>query len=87
MDEKKVKYRQCSIRKNDKGSYITQMSWIPAKFAKIGNFVELREENDVWSEGWEVITISDEDVCYEDLPNWRKAVKGHRESTGDSLRK
>ncbi len=39
---------QCKLRKRNE----YQTTWIPEKYAKIGNFIRLKEDN-----GWEVIEI------------------------------
>ena len=64
-------------------SYTT--SWIPNKFAKIGEFIKLKN-NGIWEDGWKVIeafTMRSRDA----LVDPRKAIKKHRERTGDSLPK
>lgn len=49
-------YCQCRMRKqigNDR--YYVNTVWIPAKFARLGNFVKLKNNN-----GWEVIEVYSE---------------------------
>jgi len=43
---------QCVLRKDS----LTQVSWIPTKFAKIGKQVELKE-NGEWESGWQVEAV------------------------------
>ena len=43
--------RQCMLRKGN----TIQASWIPEKFAKIGKYLKLHDED-----GWQVVSISDE---------------------------
>ena len=46
---KDIKYKQCILNKGN----ITQTSWIPEKFAVIGKFLRLENDN-----GWEVKAVS-----------------------------
>lgn len=57
-------YIQCSLQNNN----VIQMAWIPAKFAKPGTIIRIRE-NKVWSDGWKVVTT------YNSMPkNWVENV-------------
>ena len=40
-------YTQCTLKKGD----TSQVSWIPKEFAKVGNILELKEDNN-WQNGW-----------------------------------
>lgn len=51
---------QCVLRKGKS----TQVAWIPAKFAKVGKKIELKE-NGEWEEGWEVQSIYHSSRFYE----------------------
>ena len=63
---KQINYTQCVMEKptSTGGKYI-RTSWIPSKFAKKNNFVDLRD-NGKWDAGWKVILmgrkISSEEV-------------------------
>lgn len=70
----------------DKQRITVQQSWIPEKYAKIGDKLKLRE-NDVWDDGWEVMFVGDDVLKQEDLPDAHKAAKVHKKRTGDSLPK
>lgn len=73
-------YTQCSLtRKNS-----TIVSWIPSKFAKIGQILKLKDEYDEWTDGWEVRGVGS---SMEDPPDSHNAIKVHRKRTGDSLPK
>ena len=43
-----MNHYQCVLRKGDKH----QISWIPEKYAKLGKFLKLKEDD-----GWEVIGV------------------------------
>jgi hypothetical protein len=46
------RFYQCRLRKGNS----IMVSFLPANFAKVGNTVGLKE-NDVWSEGWKVLSV------------------------------
>ena len=81
-----MKYKQCSLERNLKGNCVCQqVSWIPAKYAKEGAVLKLKE-NDVWEDGWVVIGVGSE-LDDKDLPDHHKAIRMHKKNTGDSLPK
>ena len=57
---KNATHTQCHLRKGN----VTQVSWIPSDHAVVGKYVKLKEtkindrgiEEDVWEDGWLVIT-------------------------------
>jgi hypothetical protein len=59
-------------------------SYIPDKYAVVGEYVKIRGADGVWTNGWLVLSSG---VMAEDPPDWRKSIRGHRETTGDSLPK
>ncbi len=77
---------QCALigKTSDKNSIYT-VSYIPKKFAVVGNILKLKFDS-VWSNGWKVYEIypnSETDV----VPNVKKMIKEHRKRTGDSFPK
>ena len=42
------KHRQCKLRKGARVTY----SWLPAKYATAGSYVELKDADGVWENGW-----------------------------------
>lgn len=53
-------YRQCELHKNLPGGGIMSMvSFIPEKFAILGNMLRIRDDRGVWMEGWEVKSTGD----------------------------
>ena len=73
-------FRQCKLQKGD--TY--QVSYIPDCYAEIGRLIKLKE-GDIWESGWEVIEVSNNKTdC---PPDYRKDIRGHRKTTGDSLPK
>lgn len=82
----KIAYRQCELQKQNNGSVIRQVAYIPEIYASIGRVVRIRE-NTIWTDGWKV-TKAHHDVVYDDdLPDWHQSIKNHRKATGDSLKK
>jgi hypothetical protein len=78
-------YRQCRLEKP--GEFFTSytVSYIPDKYAKVGNKLNLKIDG-IWSYGWIVKTACDK--VHEDfLPDSHSAIKNHRKATGDSLPK
>lgn len=60
-----------------------RVSWIPAKFAKVGQVLKLKDNNE-WDDGWIVEWTGFTEQHLEDP---RKAIREHRKRTGDSLPK
>ena len=84
---KSVSYKQCTMRRPiAKGSVVTT-SFIPQQYAKLGKVLKLKDHDDLWVDGWvvEKVGVSVVDAC--DLPDYRKAIRNHRKSTGDSSRR
>jgi hypothetical protein len=48
---KQTNYVQCILKKNNK----IQTSWIPERYAVIGKYLKLLENN-IWENGWQVIS-------------------------------
>ena len=58
-------YRQCGLRRelgNDRSAHM--VTYLPIQFAKPRQVVRLKDANDQWEDGWEVLTIG-ESVDYE----------------------
>jgi hypothetical protein len=41
----------------DKDSYKLDVAWIPAKFAKVGKYVKIKQEDGSWDNGWEITSV------------------------------
>lgn len=80
-----TKYRQCELRKSmGDGQTVSQVSYIPTKFAVVGRTLKLRNESKSWDDGWVVISVG----LIENAPTDARAkIKSHRRATGDSLRR
>jgi hypothetical protein len=49
---KKLYYYQCELRKEINNGYKTDVAWLPEKYAIIGKYLKINEED-----GWKVIWI------------------------------
>jgi hypothetical protein len=75
-------YRQCVLRKGNR----SQVSWIPARFASIGQTLKLKREDGTWNNGWVVMSVSAA-VEEDEIVDSNAARRKHRRNTGDALRK
>jgi hypothetical protein len=46
-----MKYTQCLLELETSEGVTTQVSFIPSEYAKVGNIIQLKE-NDIWTNGW-----------------------------------
>ena len=60
-------YRQCLLQRD--GS--RQTSWIPEKFAILGNVIRLKD-GDVWDDGWTVVEVGSDRKPWEKILDHRK---------------
>ena len=72
-------YQQCHLKR----SIVTQIAYIPKKFAKVGMTLKIKY-NGEWQNGWVVIRKYG---VVDRPPNPRKAIREHKRNTGDSLSK
>ena len=79
-----VKYAQCAMRRIVAGASVVTTSYIPTQFAKVGRVLKLKDSDDRWVDGWVVETVGDVIVESDRVPDYRKAIRNHRKSTGDS---
>ena len=81
-----VFYRQCGLKKITGDSTLTQLAWIPEKYAKVGSYLNIRT-NDNWDNHWRVTSRGENRLSEKQLPDHNKAVRSHREATGDNTPK
>ncbi len=82
-----IQYRQCGLLRelpNDSTSF--QVSFIPSRFSKPNQIVRLKQFDGQWQDGWKVVSVGTE-VDADHLLDQHKAIKSHRKSTGDSLKR
>ncbi len=75
---------QCAMRRIVAGASVVTTSYIPTQFAKVGRVLKLKDSDDRWVNGWVVETVSDVIVEGDSVPDYRKAIRSHRKTTGDS---
>jgi hypothetical protein len=49
-----MKYYQCLLCKNIDKETIMVIGWIPEKYAKLGKFLRIKDDDDLWNNGWTV---------------------------------
>jgi len=77
-------YKQCILVRKTDGGEIRETSYIPERFAVVGNCIRIKNEDDTWTDGWVVKHVGH----YTDAPpDWKKNIRKHRQNTGDSLPK
>jgi len=81
-----TKYRQVTMVKIiDRHTRVVEVSYIPEEFALVGNVLKIKDLlTGEWDTGWGVTHVGSESV---EPPDYRKAIRGHRKNTGDSLPK
>ena len=79
-----VKYVQCAMRRIIAGGSVRTTSYIPQQFAKLGQVLKLKNDSNRWVDGWVVECVGDVVVEGDSVPNYRKAIRNHRKTTGDS---
>lgn len=77
---KKAGYNQCHLRNGN----VHQVAFIPEQFARKGATVKIRNEIGEWVDGWLVEFVG---TWTDKPPDINKAIRGHRDNTGDSLPK
>ncbi len=75
-------YRQCRLARKLPSGRIETTSYIPARYARVGNVLSLRDEDGTWTKDWEVLVVG---PLVTDPPDWRSLIRGHRKMTGDSM--
>lgn len=76
-------YRQCKLVRLFNNTQEEIVSYIPNKYATVGKYIKLLMD-DIWIDGWKVISVGEKTDI---IPDIHKRIKGHRKSTGDSMRK
>ena len=82
---KTPEYRHCRLRKTlSPTSCAVTVTYIPAKFARHGRVIKLKWEDGSWDDGWVVEQVHGM-LSESELPDAHRAVRFHRQTTGDSL--
>lgn len=80
-------YKQCLLRRRVDSGTEEKVSYIPIKYAIVGNVLKLKDMNrdGKWVDGWRVLKVYGEPTSLDVSP--KQAFKRHRKITGDSLPK
>lgn len=54
--KKDTNYIQCALMRENEH----HMAWLPEKFAVVGKVIGIKNDDDTWQEGWEVVGVSGE---------------------------
>lgn len=73
---KEYSLKQCKLQNGNTHT----VSYIPEKYAIVGETLKLKN-NDVWTDGWVVISVSDGIISSKDVPDVSTAHKRHRRTT------
>ena len=84
---KTTHFIQCTLKRKISGGVAITTSYIPQRFAKIGKTLKLKDELDRWNDGWVVDSVGDIVIEADNVPDYRKAIRLHRQQTGDNLPK
>jgi hypothetical protein len=79
---KKPLYAQCHLRRDTETGTVETTSYIPAKHAKVGRVLDLKEPDKTWSRDWVVMSAGQ---ITDNPPDSHELIKGHRKMTGDAL--
>ena len=79
-------FTQCRLTKVTSTGVLENTTWIPSKFATVGRSLKLKKESGDWDQGWKVHSVFGQ-VDEKHIPDWRKGIRRHRDSTGDALPK
>ena len=46
-------YIQCYLKKCN----AEQIAWIPAQFAFVGRVLKIKQQDDIWEDGWKIVSL------------------------------
>jgi len=69
-------YVQCEMKRG----YAVDVTWIEEKFAKVGNVVKRKNDQDNWEDGW-VVTATYHKISEQHVKKLRDLHKNHRKGT------
>lgn len=80
-----IQYTQCTLERNLGTATFRQVSYIPTQFARLAAVLRLKNDAGQWVNGWKVVHVGSDAVDNANAPDYRKAIRNHRNNTGDSL--
>ena len=57
MDKKLVMYTQCVLKRPSDGGFLVDNAWIPSEFAKLGKVLKIKQDDNIWQDGWKVTSV------------------------------
>lgn len=78
-----MNYKQCTLQHDAPDSVTRLVTWIDARYARLGNNIRLKDDSRYWA----IIEVSSVVVDERHLPDSHSAIKAHKKKTGDSLPK
>ncbi len=82
MKRKTTRYAPCQLECRTATTLVQTTTWLPARFARVGQVVTLREVDGTWSRDWTVCSAGRSSDC---PPDVHRMIKGHRKLTGDAM--
>ena len=76
-----MEYHQCKMEKRVKDVCSVQTAWIPKTFAKIGKYVKLRDDKDVWEDGWMVVEVGNVSASWDVVNERGQDYKKQRQAS------
>lgn len=82
---KPTQYHQCTLSKRPSPTASVEMvSFLPARYAKRGAVLKLKQSDESWDNGW-VVTHVGISFTESEMPDAHRDIKNHRQTTGDAL--
>jgi hypothetical protein len=80
---KQPKYwmKQCNMTKETENGVSNTVSWIPEEYAKVGRILKLKNDDDVWVDGWKVVSASSGRRSYEECNERSQDYKRTRKAS------
>lgn len=81
-------FKQCHlVKRTSPTTKIEVTSWIPEKYAQLNSYVQLKQHDGSFVDGWQVMSVSSARLQENHLPDTHAMIKGHKRATGDALPK
>ena len=72
-----VKYKQCELKRKN----VKLISWLPDRYAIVGKFIKLTNENGEQEDGWEVKSVGTTVLSADDANLFSSEHTRHRKET------
>jgi len=75
MSKHQQLYRQCRMEKKTETGKLVHTAWIPTQFAHVGKNISIKNSDDEWVGGWQVVEASSGTRTHDDMETQRDAHK------------